>query len=43
MFMIFDSTNQIFQQFMKAKDEQKSGDEAKYAGYSCYYKSRASG
>ena len=33
MFVIFDSTNQIFDRFMKAKDEQKSGDEAKYAGY----------
>ncbi|CAF4709028.1 unnamed protein product [Rotaria sp. Silwood1] len=33
MFVIFDSTNQIFNQLMKAKSEQKSGDEAKYAGY----------
>jgi hypothetical protein len=33
MFVLFDSTNKIFGQIMKAKDEQKSGDEAKYAGY----------
>jgi hypothetical protein len=33
MFVIFDSTNQIFDRFMKAKDEQKSGDGAKNAGY----------
>ncbi|UJR24925.1 hypothetical protein I4U23_006289 [Adineta vaga] len=33
MFVIFDSTNQIFEQLMKAKDEQKSGDEAQHAGY----------
>src|ERR1700722_7078377 len=33
MFVIFDSTNQIFDRLMKAKDEQKSGDDAKHAGY----------
>jgi hypothetical protein len=33
MFVIFDSTNQIFDRLMKAKDEQKSGDGAKHAGY----------
>lgn len=33
MFVLFDATNQIFNQFMRAKDEQKSGDEAKYSGY----------
>ena len=33
MFVVFDSTNQIFGQLMKAKDEQKSGDGAKHAGY----------
>jgi len=33
MFVIFDSTNQIFVRFMKAKDEQKSGDGSKHAGY----------
>lgn len=33
MFVIFDSTNQIFEQLMKAKDSQKSGDEAENAGY----------
>ena|SRR5438128_1466617 len=33
MFVIFDSTNQIFEQLMKAKNEQKSGDDAKYSGY----------
>jgi hypothetical protein len=33
MFVIFDSTNKIFEQLMKAKNEQKSGDEAKYSGY----------
>ncbi len=33
MFVLFDSTNRIFGQLMKAKNEQKSGDEAKYAGY----------
>ena len=33
MFVIFDSTNQIFEQLMKAKNEQKSGDGAEYAGY----------
>ena len=31
--MIFDSNNQIFDQFMKAKDTQKSGDGSKHAGY----------
>jgi hypothetical protein len=33
MFLIFDSTNQIFEQLMKAKNQQKSGDEAKHSGY----------
>jgi hypothetical protein len=33
MFVLFDSTNRIFGQLMKAKNEQKSGDEAKYSGY----------
>jgi len=33
MFVIFDSTNQIFEQLMKAKNEQKSGDESKHSGY----------
>ncbi len=33
MFVIFDSTNTIFEQFMKAKDQQKSGDDAKHSGY----------
>jgi hypothetical protein len=33
MFVIFDSTNQIFKGLMKAKSEQKSGDGAKHAGY----------
>ncbi|UJR23881.1 hypothetical protein I4U23_026853 [Adineta vaga] len=33
MFVIFDSTNKIFDKFMKAKEEQKSGDGAKHAGY----------
>jgi hypothetical protein len=33
MFVIFDSTNQIFDRLMKAKEEQKSGDGAKHAGY----------
>jgi hypothetical protein len=33
MFMIFDSTNEIFEQLMKAKNEQKSGDDAQYSGY----------
>ena len=33
MFVIFDSTNTIFEQLMKAKDEQKSGDDAKHSGY----------
>jgi hypothetical protein len=33
MFLLFDSTNQIFGQLMKAKNEQKSGDGAKYSGY----------
>ncbi|CAF3772172.1 unnamed protein product [Adineta steineri] len=33
MFVLSDSTNTIFEQLMKAKDEQKSGDDAKYAGY----------
>ena len=31
--MIFDSSNQIFEQLMKAKAEQKSGDDAQYSGY----------
>jgi len=33
MFVLFDSTNQIFDRLMKAKSEQKSGDGAKHAGY----------
>jgi len=33
MFVVFDSTNKIFDRFMKAKSEQKSGDGAKHAGY----------
>lgn len=33
MFLVFDSTNQIFDQLMKAKDGQKSGDGSKHAGY----------
>ncbi len=33
MFVIFDSTNQIFGRLMEAKAEQKSGDDAKHAGY----------
>lgn len=33
MFVIFDSSNQIFNQFMKAKNEQKSGDGSKHVGY----------
>lgn len=33
MFVLFDSTNQIFNRFMQAKDQQKSGDGAKYSGY----------
>jgi hypothetical protein len=33
MFVVFDSTNKLFDQFMKAKSEQKSGDGAKHAGY----------
>jgi hypothetical protein len=33
MFVLFDSTNQIFDQLMKAKDQQKSGDGAKHVGY----------
>ncbi len=33
MFVLFDSTNQIFEQLMKAKNEQKSGDGTEYAGY----------
>ena len=33
MFVIFDSTNQLFDSFMKAKNEQKSGDGSKHAGY----------
>jgi len=33
MFVVFDSTNQIFDRLMKAKAEQKSGDGAKHAGY----------
>lgn len=33
MFVIFDSTNKVFGQFIKAKNEQKSGDGAKHAGY----------
>jgi hypothetical protein len=33
MFLIFDSTNKIFDRLMKAKNEQKSGDGAKHAGY----------
>lgn len=33
MFVIFDDTNEIFNKFMKAKDEQKSGDGSEYSGY----------
>jgi hypothetical protein len=33
IFVIFDSTNKIFDRLMKAKNEQKSGDGAKHAGY----------
>lgn len=33
MFVVFDSTNQIFDRLMKAKNEQKSGDGSKHAGY----------
>ncbi|CAF3730169.1 unnamed protein product [Adineta steineri] len=33
MFVIFDSTNKIFERFMKAKAEQKEGDGAQHAGY----------
>jgi len=33
MFVIFDSTNKIFDRLMKAKAEQKAGDGAKNAGY----------
>ncbi|CAF3156024.1 unnamed protein product [Rotaria socialis] len=33
MFVIFDSTNQIFNRFMKSKSEQKSGDGSKHVGY----------
>jgi len=33
MFVIFDSTNQIFDRLMKAKNEQKSGDDAQHVGY----------
>ena len=31
--MVFDSTNKPFEQWMKAKSEQKSGDGAKHVGY----------
>jgi hypothetical protein len=33
MFVVFDSTNKIFDRLMKAKAEQKSGDGSKHAGY----------
>jgi hypothetical protein len=33
MFLIFDSTNKIFDRLIKAKNEEKSGDEVKHAGY----------
>ncbi|CAF0958598.1 unnamed protein product [Adineta ricciae] len=33
MFVVFDSTNKIFEKFMEAKAQQKSGDGAKHAGY----------
>ncbi|CAF4976474.1 unnamed protein product, partial [Rotaria sp. Silwood1] len=33
MFVIFDSTNQIFDRLMKAKHEQKAGDGSQHAGY----------
>ncbi|CAF3822393.1 unnamed protein product [Rotaria sordida] len=33
MFVIFDSTNQIFDRLMKAKEKQKAGDGSKHAGY----------
>ncbi|CAF4804075.1 unnamed protein product [Rotaria sp. Silwood1] len=33
MFIIFDSTNQIFDRLMKAKQEQKAGDGSQHAGY----------
>ena len=33
MFVIFDSSEQIFPRLMKAKNEQKSGDDSQYAGY----------
>lgn len=33
MFLIFDSTDKLFEKFMKAKSEQKSGDGSQHAGY----------
>lgn len=33
MFIIFDPSNAIFDRFMKAKDNQKSGDGSKHVGY----------